>query len=94
MIEKGYLCTSGTDTTRDVCEKEREQIIRVNVTYFNNVVIEFSDIISTSKPLNEDDLSVSVYDSRGKKNELTWEIWPEVYNTLPSKVLVMLLHVS
>lgn len=61
-IEGGWQCRGGSDTTKDICEVEPEQIIRVDVTKYNNLIVEFSGAVSVSKPLSENDLAIEAYD--------------------------------
>lgn len=47
QVEDGYICYGGTSTTPDKCyHADYPEILYVNVTDENNLIVEYSDEVS------------------------------------------------
>jgi len=65
-VEDGYICYGGTWTSPDVCIRPNmPEILYINATDFNNVVVEFTEEISLKVPIVESDFDIEIITGNG-----------------------------
>ena len=79
-VEQGWSCAKGSYTSRDVCLSHRTQIIAINVTQWNNLVVEFTQDVVIVGELGPDDFQIYL-----DEVPVNWTV--STYFTMPTKVL-------
>ncbi len=65
-IEDGYVCYGGSWTTADTCVRTNvPEILYINMTDYNNAIVEFTEQISFKEPVDEDDFEITIRSSNG-----------------------------
>jgi hypothetical protein len=65
-IEQNWLCSGGSPTSQDICYIDEPDILMLNVTENNNLILIFSRPINVTKNLTLDDFDIIItrYDGR------------------------------
>lgn len=88
--EDGYMCYGGTSTTPDKCVRATyTEILYINTTGHNNVIVEFTDEISVKAPLVAADFDLEIITHNGTYQPLSFVVPNDDYYYLPSRTLVL-----
>ena len=55
-IEDGFVCSHNTGAVGDTCALEPPEFLAINMTDYNNVLIEFTKDVAMKEPLTEEDI--------------------------------------
>lgn len=92
QVEDGYICYQGSNTRPDICEREIPEILYINVTSHDHIVIEFTEEVGFKEPFTEKDFKILIKNSTGFEHELVPLYDVDVYTFMPSKSLSMYLN--
>lgn len=91
-VEDGYICFQGSNTTPDICEREIPEILYINVTTHDHIVVEFTEEIGYKEPFTRYDFTVLIQNSTGYQHYLTPLFDEDVYTFMPSKTISMYIN--
>ena len=93
-IEDGYVCYGGTWTNADTCVWTNiPEILYINMTDYNNAIVEFTEQISFKEPVDEDDFEITIRSSNGTYQEVSFVIPSDAQEYyLPSKTVVFQIY--
>ena len=90
------MCWGGPDSNNigalraDNCERVGyPEILSINATIYNNIIIEFTEEVSFTEPVVASDFDLKVIDSLGEKYEITYTVPEDAWYYLPGKTLVL-----
>lgn len=92
-VEDGWVCGGGTSTTPDTCVRTQiPEILYINVTDYNNAIVEFTEEISFKVPIKEDDFDLEIITSNGTRQYVSFVLPDDAMYFLPSKTVPIFIY--